>query len=257
MREHNQFIKNRRDINMTKLLRHLALFGALFFNLTVCSADTKLVDELNRQEATWHKGFLFSTILSVQTPEETVQALDWLKKRVIDSDMPDARYALVYSVMLRRTGNPYLRETIYSSAFFGYAALQIDSARCANRNESINIARQWYDAARPIFLSLKEIPADRRSASWMAAKALILSYVARTDADLVKSSAWMCYNLPSYLNQIRALPDVKTETYQGANGKLIVYQSHDTVLPDMATKEVFDQRYTTIINDLEKNILNP
>jgi len=237
---------------MNKILIFLV---TLLLNTSVFAATSPIVEKLNLEEAKWHKGFVFSTAGDAKTPAELIDVLNWLRSRAESPDMPDARYAVFYSFMLRRTNDPGAIDTINLFAIIGYFSLQIDSARCANRNESIMIARQWYDAVRPQLQGLKNVSLQMRQRYLMLSRGYLLTYMAKTDPKELQSSAWMCYHLPSYLNKIRNLPDTVMDATQVNNNKLIVYISNPTIMPELADPTLFNTRSESIMKDLEKMVM--
>lgn len=219
------------------------------------AADISLIDRLNKEEATWHKGMLFFAAASAKDATEYLAVLDWLKMRVLFPNVPDSRYAMTYSMMLGGTRDPSVMDTANAFAIIGYAALQVDTARCQNRHESWAIARPWYDTVRARLLSLKELPFETRERYWKYAGPYVQAYADRREGDLVRSSSWLCFNLPSYLTKIQGLPDVVVETSLGPKGNTNVYYSHPTVAPELATPEEFEYRTKSIMKDMQTMVM--
>lgn len=219
--------------------------------ISTSAADISIIDKLNQEEATWHKGVLFSTASSAKDATEYLAVLNWLKARVLLPSVPDSRYAMTYSMMLGGTKDPSVMDTANAFAIIGYATLQVDSARCENRQESLAIARQWYDTVRQRLLSLKELPVETRERYWKYAEFYIQTYANRKDPAQVTSSTWTCRNSQSYLAKIQKLPDVVVETRPGQKGTLNVYYSHPSVPPDLATPEEFDKRTKSILKEVQ------
>lgn len=235
--------------------RLLTLFACVATNAV--ATDMTLIDRLNKEEATWHKGMLFYTAARAKDPAEYLAVLEWLKKRVVLPNVPDSRYAMTYSMMLGGTKNPSVMDTANAFAIIGYATLQVDTARCKNRHESWSIARQWYYTVRPRMSSLKELPLETRERYWKSVEPYVQAYADRREEDLVKSSSWLCFNLPSYLAKIQNLPDVVIETSPGPNqGNMNVHYSHPTVVPELASSEEFEYRVKSIMRDMQMMVVD-
>ncbi len=231
------------------------LLLAVFQMAPAAAANLAIIDKLDQEEATWHKGMLFSTAMTAKDADEYRAVLDWLKLRVNPQNMPDSRYALTYSLMLGGTRDPKVSDTANAFAIVGYAALQIDSARCENRPEALALARQWYGTVQARLKALNELPADKRQQYWQYADFYLNVYASRKETPLVKNPTWICKNLPSYLAKIQPLPDVVVEAIPTSKGNASVYYRHASIAPDYAAPDAFADRVKSILKDMQSLVL--
>ncbi|TAK91596.1 MAG: hypothetical protein EPO06_05000 [Burkholderiaceae bacterium] len=227
----------------------LSLFVATAFASQAFAEKNELLQKLDREEKSWHKYFVFTMVASA-TGEDRLAAMEWLRDRLMTGTATDSRYAMTYSQLLWSSVNPALLDDAITFGVAGYLALQIESGRCETRNESIQVARQWYDSVRPQLMQYKSLPRAKKDAIFSVALeyATRLSSVAARASD--PGSDWMCYLLPSYITRIIKLPDVIVETRK-QNGFVLDFVSHPVVKPVISPERLFLERKNKIVDDMK------
>lgn len=229
------------------------LFNSLLFVIAFANQafaqNSQLLTKIEEEEKTWHKYFVFTTAAS-STGDDRQAILGWLRNSIDSGTASDSRYAITYSQMLWQSGKPDLMEESITYAVAGYLALQIESGRCETRNESIQIARQWYGPVRPQIQNYMSLPRDKKDSIFSKA----LEYGERLSSTPTSGSNvgadWMCYLLPSYTSKIIRLPDVILDTRKQGSFSMN-FISHPVVKPVASTEEQFFERKKKIIDDMK------
>ncbi|MDH0865819.1 hypothetical protein [Mitsuaria sp. GD03876] len=209
-----------------------------------------LVKTMEREESTWHKHDVFTTAASAVLPPDKAPVLAWLRGRLDSGKASDSRYALVYSSLLMESPRQEDQDTGMLYAVAGYMALQFESGRCETRNESIQVARQWYGPVTPQIRAFVKLPKERKAEILAAAEPIAdrLSTVPVT-AEM-PGSAWMCYLLPSYARQIGTGPDVEVDRRtQGPVSRMFV--RNRAIQPTLAPEEKFQSRRKGVLDDMK------
>lgn len=229
----------------------ILLAAALLMMKVAFAGNTEFVQKLEQEEGTWHKYFVFTTAVSATNREDRSAAMEWLRDRIKSGSASDSRYAITYSNMLWATRNPNAMDEAIIYAVAGYLALQIESARCETRNESIQIARQWYDPITPQMQKWLALPKEEKETVFLTA----LDYGNRLSSvpasESKPGSDWICYLLPSYQSRIVKLPDVNHDSRQ--QGKFtMVFTSHPVVKPIISSEQQLSDRKKAIIDNMRK-----
>jgi hypothetical protein len=235
--------------NKEKLLKKIFLSLAIAFANQAFAQDSQLLKKIEDEEKTWHKYFVFTTAVSAAGSDREA-VLEWLRNRIESGKASDSRYAVAYSRILWQSGKPELMEEAITYAVAGYTALQIESARCETRNESIQIARQWYDPVKPQLQKYISLPKEKKDSILPKA----LEYAERLSSTPANGSNpgsdWICYLLPSYSSKIIGLPDVIVDTRsQGAFAMKFI--SHPTVKPVASGEQKFADQKKKIIDEIK------
>jgi hypothetical protein len=230
--------------------------SALSLYLPVDAQSLNTLDQLEREEATWHKFMLFRTPLSIKDPQEAVKAIQWFQSRVEQKKNIDSRYAVTYSLLLWITGEPKLRETSMVYALAGYTQMQIEAAHCADQAEGAALASQWMDAMRGQLRAFQKLPAPLRKELGDRAVAYAMSLEAMRVEDPRSGSLWLCHLLPSYLAKIRMAPGVQITTIPNGNFNA-VFVSHPDIRPDLASESDSLTRQQSILSVVRKRYEEP
>jgi hypothetical protein len=229
------------------LFRTIISLTLIAINSSATASD--LSSRLDEEEKTWHKYFVFTTAVTSKMQQERAEAQAWLRNKLASPESVDSRYAITYSYL---TWQVKTNQNIVESVRFaiaGYMALQFETTHCETRKEATQVARQWYDYVRPQIQGY--ITLQREVKEKIFADALLLATkMTSVEATEGRTGAdWICYLLPSYLNQITKLPDAKIESRsQGEN--LFSFTSHPSIRPMHPTPEVITERQKSIIEDM-------
>lgn len=225
--------------------------------LLMCAAPSvradvlPIVQRLEHEERTWHKYHLFATASVVTDPSEYLATLEWLRDRLTSKKATDSRYAITYSLMLLRTGRESMRGEALAFALVGYNALQLETARCEDRREALQIARQWYGHVRGQLNAFGLLPKEKRLEMYALSQRLAVDVVSPPADNASPGPYWICYLLPAYTAAIMKEPDARVEQYSDGPWK-VVFVSHPTLRPSFVADETFSQRRNVITAEITK-----
>lgn len=111
---------------------------------------------------------IISAIRGISDGHEMKSALLWLRGRVMADDLPDPRYALLYSESLLRVigtdieENRPLMETAAMVYLYGRLALMADAERCVNRQGAEDLAGRIAADNGGLLTFYRSLPAEKR-----------------------------------------------------------------------------------------------